>query len=101
MAMQSDAPSARLREVQRVITRGLAFFLLALGAPFEAIVTWSAWQVVLNGIPHVLNFATQSHVSGIALARAHPIQFGLFGIVSIGLTLAGWWLAQTQAVAKE
>ncbi len=97
MAMQSDAPSARLRYMQRAIARGFAFFCLALGAPFEAVVTWSAWQVVRNGIPRALDFAAQSHVTGIALARAHPIPFALFGISSVALTLAGWRMARAEA----
>lgn len=83
--LASATPIASAPRWQLILA--LACYILAL--PFEAIVLWSALQVLVAGAGHVRDPTTLRHTLGIALARAHPIPFGALAVGSLAVALAG------------
>jgi hypothetical protein len=75
-----------MRALLRLIA-ALACYAIAL--PFEAVIVWSALQVILAGAGRVLNAATLHQVAAIALARAHPVPSVMLTLVSLAAAFAG------------
>lgn len=76
-----------LRPLHIRLVAVLALYALAL--PFEALVVWSALQVLVASDPTAL-----TRVAGVALARAHPIPVAVFTLVSLAAAFLGARLHQ-------
>ena len=70
----------------RLVIAGVCY---VVALPFEIIVLWSALQVIFAGASQAFDGATLRHILGISLARAHPIPFAAFALVSLLAAFAG------------
>jgi hypothetical protein len=68
-------------------------YIVAL--PFEAVMVWSALQVIVAGAGRALDAAALHQVVAIALAQAHPIPSVVFTVVSLIAAFVGAALHQS------
>jgi glutamine synthetase adenylyltransferase len=83
--------SEQSRRVARPITFRLIIALVcyALALPFEALVVWSALQVIVADAVRGSDPAALTRVAAVALARAHPIPSAVFALASLAAAVIG------------